>query len=149
MASLTDTRGNRKISCQKHISVWLNMMSGHGANPIFCKDWTSRTLATPHPLHPITSQFCLTPLHPPVKVDVICVPPLTLLLNSSSLGKISDSAAVLQSFFKDFEKHGWYRSYKAKAKMSKQNGNLKKTEAIDVCISQSYIIIFGKIIWKN
>ena len=38
---------------------------GHGANPIFFnktnKDWTSRTLTTPHPLRPITSHFSFTP----------------------------------------------------------------------------------------
>ena len=43
-------------------------MYGHGANPIFFnkkdKDWTSRTLAKPHPLHPITSHFYLS-LQPP------------------------------------------------------------------------------------
>ena len=45
------------------------MMSSHGANPIFFnkknKDCVSWTFATPHPLHPITSYFCLIPLpHP-------------------------------------------------------------------------------------
>ena len=45
------------------INVWLSMMSGNSANLIFCnnnkKDWTSRTLANPHPspLCPITSYF--------------------------------------------------------------------------------------------
>ena len=79
------------------------MRSGHGGNSIFFnennKDCTSRTIATPHPLHPIASHFCLTnphPLPPPLlhthtyihtnthththtpslKVDVICVSPL-------------------------------------------------------------------------
>ena len=40
-------------------------MSGHGVNPIFLnkgnKDWTSRTLANPHPplsLRPITPEAC-------------------------------------------------------------------------------------------
>ena len=40
------------------------MMSDHGANPIFVnkknKEWTSRTLANPHPLRPITSHFALS-----------------------------------------------------------------------------------------
>ena len=79
MGSLSDVRVRRKISWQKHISVWLSMMSGHGANPIFFiknnKDWTSRTLDNPHPLRPIISHFCLTFPHP-LKVDAICVSPL-------------------------------------------------------------------------
>ena len=60
------------------------MMSGQGANPIFFnkknKDWTSKTRVTPHLLRPITSYFCLTPPPPPqlpLRVDVICVSPLT------------------------------------------------------------------------
>ena len=52
------------------------MMSGHGANPISFnkknKDLTSRTLATPTPLSPITSHFCLT------------TPPPTPFLKSTS-----------------------------------------------------------------
>ena len=44
------------------------MRSGHGGNSIFFnennKDCTSRTIATPHPLHPIASHFCLTNPHP-------------------------------------------------------------------------------------
>ena len=35
MASLSDTRFSRKISCQQYINAWLSIMSGHGANPIF------------------------------------------------------------------------------------------------------------------
>ena len=58
-------------------------MSNHGANPIFFnkknKDWTSRTLANPPPpLRPIASHFCLNP-PPPLKVDVICVSPITAI----------------------------------------------------------------------
>ena len=60
------------------INVCRRVMSGHGANSIFFnkknKNWTSRTLATPHlPLRPITSHFCLTPPPIPIKVDVICL----------------------------------------------------------------------------
>lgn len=57
------------------------MMSDHGANPIFFNkknnDWTSRTLANPHPLHPITSQshFCLAPHLPFLKVEIIHASP--------------------------------------------------------------------------
>ena len=40
------------------------------------KDWTSRMLALPHPLHLTTSYFCLNPHPTPFKVDVICVLPL-------------------------------------------------------------------------
>ena len=63
MASLSDVRVKRKISCQYHIII--SMMCGHGPNPIFFnkknKDWTSRALAKPPtPLHPITSNFCLS-----------------------------------------------------------------------------------------
>ena len=51
MALLFDFRVERKISFQYYINVWLNMMSVHGANPIFFnkknKDWTSRTLTNP------------------------------------------------------------------------------------------------------
>ena len=36
------------------------------------KDWTPRTLATPHPLHPITSHFCLTP-SPPQRGHHMCI----------------------------------------------------------------------------
>ena len=60
--------------------VWLNMMPGHGANPIVFnkknKNWTSRTLV--NPLRPITSHFCLTSSTHPLKLDVICVSPLIL-----------------------------------------------------------------------
>ena len=35
MASLSDVRFKRKISCQQYIYVWLNMMPGQGANPVF------------------------------------------------------------------------------------------------------------------
>ena len=70
MAALSDVRVKMKISCQKYINVWLSMIPGHGANPIFFnnknKDWTSRTLTNPPtPLRPITSHFCL--------IFVICV----------------------------------------------------------------------------
>ena len=63
------------------ISVWLSIMSGHGANPIFFNKKKKRlevknTRQPSTSLHPITSHFCLTPSHPPLKVDVICVLPL-------------------------------------------------------------------------
>ena len=35
MASLSDVRVKRKISCQYNVNVWLSIISGHGANPIF------------------------------------------------------------------------------------------------------------------
>ena len=59
-------------------------MSVHGANPIFFnkknKDWTSRTLAN-QPPHPPTSDSLTHPPPPPLlKLDVICVSPLTLTL---------------------------------------------------------------------
>ena len=58
------------------------MMSGHGGNPIFfnkkIKIGRPEHSLTPHPLRPITSHFCLTlPPPPPLKVDAICVSPLT------------------------------------------------------------------------
>ena len=55
------------------------MMSGHGVNPIFfnkkIKTGRPEHSLTPHPLHPITSHFCLNPPPPLLKVDVICVSP--------------------------------------------------------------------------
>ena len=42
---------------------------------IIKKHWTSRTLANPPTLCPITSDFCLPPT--PLKVDVTCVSPLS------------------------------------------------------------------------
>ena len=52
------------------------MMSGHGANPIFCnkkiKIGRPEHLLPPTPLRPVTSHFCLTS-----KVDVICVSSLS------------------------------------------------------------------------
>ena len=59
------------------------MVSGHGANPIF----SNKKIKIGHPGHsltppppppslcPITSCFCLN-RPPPLRVDVICVPPL-------------------------------------------------------------------------
>ena len=57
MASLSDVRVKRKISCQYIIS----MMSGHGPNPIFFNKKIGRPeySLTPHPLRPITSHFSL------------------------------------------------------------------------------------------
>ena len=56
------------------------MMSDDGANPISFnkrnKDWTSRAVAIPHPLHPITILLCLT-RSLSLKVKVKCVSPLT------------------------------------------------------------------------
>ena len=34
MASLSNIRDKREISCQQYINVWLTMMSGHGTNSI-------------------------------------------------------------------------------------------------------------------
>ena len=61
---------HRETPFQSYINDWLSMMSGHCANPIFFnkkKDWTSRTLTItpPHPLHPLTSYFALTPTPSP------------------------------------------------------------------------------------
>ena len=57
------------------------MMSGHGANAILFdkknKDWMSKTLATPHALCLIASHFCHPPTPYPIKVDLICVSPLS------------------------------------------------------------------------
>ena len=64
------------------------MLSGHGANPIFLnekkkKDWTSRTLTNP-PL-PTSNNILFLPYLPtPLKVDVICVSPLTKLLDNKA-----------------------------------------------------------------
>ena len=46
------------------------MMSSHDPNPIFFNNKKIKTgrpeyLLTPHPLHPITSHFCITPPPPP------------------------------------------------------------------------------------
>ena len=70
-----------------YINVWLSMLSGHRANPIFFnkkdKDWTST------PLRPITSHFCLTPLRPLTsKVDAICIS-LPILVSTVKLIIIS------------------------------------------------------------
>ena len=35
MASLSDVRVKRKISCQQYINIWLNMMSSHWRKPNF------------------------------------------------------------------------------------------------------------------
>ena len=49
------------------INVWLSMMSGHSANLVFCnnnkKDWTSKTLANPHPS--LSSNILFLPYLPP------------------------------------------------------------------------------------
>ena len=54
------------------------MMSGHGENPIFfnkkVKIGHPENSLTPHPLRPITSHFCLTPL-PPSKWTSYVYPP--------------------------------------------------------------------------
>ena len=84
------------------------MMSGHGGNPIFCnkknKDWTSRTLAIPHSLRPITSHFCLT-LPPPVpprpppphlKVDFICILPLKMIAEILNLDQLNFAVFILR-----------------------------------------------------
>ena len=73
------------------------MMSGHDPNPIFFNNEKIKTgrpeySLTPHPLHPITSHFCLTlppPLHPrtpppPFKVDATCVSPLMFICTTTS-----------------------------------------------------------------
>ena len=46
------------------LNVWLSMMSGHGANPIFfnkIKVQTSRTLAKPPPLPPTSDNISFSP----------------------------------------------------------------------------------------
>ena len=49
------------------MNVWLSMMSGHDAKPTFFnkknKDWTSRTLANPHP--PTSNNISFLPYLPP------------------------------------------------------------------------------------
>ena len=73
MASLSDVRVKRKISCQWYINVGLSMVSAYGANPIFFnKKDTGRPehLLIPYIWRPITSHFCFKPhlpppLHPP------------------------------------------------------------------------------------
>ena len=81
------TRSIVRLACKQCsgisgiINVWFSMISCHGLNPVFFKtkneNWTSRTLATPYPLLPITFHFCLNPTdhtHPTLlKVNVICV----------------------------------------------------------------------------
>ena len=52
MASLSDTRVNRKISCQYYINVWLSMISGHSANPIF---FNKKKVKIGHPQHLLPS----------------------------------------------------------------------------------------------
>ena len=60
------------------MNVWLSMMPGHGAKPIFFnkknKDWTSRTHAKP-PLPYVRYHLSLAltppPPPPPLKADVI------------------------------------------------------------------------------
>ena len=53
MASLSDVRVKRKISCQYNVNVWLSMMTGHGTNPIFfhkkIKIGRPERSLTPHP----------------------------------------------------------------------------------------------------
>ena len=50
MASLSAVRVQRKLSCQKYINIWVSMMSGHGANPIFCK----KKIKIGRPKHSVT-----------------------------------------------------------------------------------------------
>ena len=69
------------------------MMPGHSPNPIFFnkkKDWTSRTLANPQPVTSDNISFLPNPPPPPppppppsLKVEVICVSPLTLSIDPS------------------------------------------------------------------
>ena len=61
-----------------YINVWLSLMTGHGANPIFFnkknKDWMSRTLPDPPPTTSNNILFLPYPLLPLTpKIDVICV----------------------------------------------------------------------------
>ena len=61
-----------------YINVWLSLMTGHGANPIFFnkknKDWMSRTLPDPPPTMSNNILFLPYPLLPLTpKIDVICV----------------------------------------------------------------------------
>ena len=73
MTSLPDVRVESKISCQNYINVWLSMMSGYGANPIF---FHKKKIKIGRPEHTLTPRlptsdnisFCLTrPLPPPSK----------------------------------------------------------------------------------
>ena len=77
-------------------------MSSHDPNPIFFNNKKKKTgrpeyLLTPHPLHPITSHFCITPPPPPhsppptpphplppLKVDAMCVSPLMFICTTTS-----------------------------------------------------------------
>ena len=71
MASLPHVRVKRRVSCQEYINVWLRMMCGYGANPIFFnkknKDWTSRILANPHPSSDNISFLSYPHLHSPLR----------------------------------------------------------------------------------
>ena len=81
MSSLSDVRVKRRISCQYNINVWLSMKSGYDTNPIFfgkiIKIGRPEHSLTLHPLRPITSNFCLTPLPPtlPQSGRHICITP--------------------------------------------------------------------------
>ena len=68
------------LSIINYIDVWLSMISGHGANPVFFNKKELKIsrpeflLPPPAPLLLIASYFCLTRLLPLTpKVDVICV----------------------------------------------------------------------------
>ena len=76
------------------------MMSGHGANSIFFnkkdKDWTSRTLATPHPLQPITSYLCLyPPILPPKSGRHMCITPKENILKLFYLCVLNKTSVVI------------------------------------------------------
>ena len=95
MASLSDTRINRKISCQEYINVWHSMMSGHSANPIFFSKKIKNTRYPPTPDN-ISFIFSLTPTS--LKVDVICVSPLTLFPRAFSYNLKTDTREPVIDF---------------------------------------------------
>ena len=97
------------------------MMSVHSANSTFFNkknnDWKFRTLATPIPLRPITSHFCLN-LPPPLKVDVICVSPLKLFETDGD-----KKTAYSYLIFSKFTDNGCLEHYKGEKLGGKLRGN--------------------------
>ena len=82
MASRSDVRVKRKISCQEYI---ISMMSGHGPNQFSLlkkniKVGRPEHSLTPYPLRPITSHVCLTPLSPSKWMSYVYHPLLLLLI---------------------------------------------------------------------
>ena len=145
MASLADVRIKGKISCQQHINVWPNMMSGHGTNPIFFnnkkKNWTSRTLANPSaPLRLITPYFALPPI-PCQGGRHMCITPYLRMIFVEHEAKFSKTKTRFQNswwniyFFRDL-------SFSAYEKIYEKSYFLPTVMETYMCVSRGKKCIF-------